>query len=288
MKAINQPNLSFSDVWQSCIDGIPHEDLKNRFNHINTHLVAQSLEYSQKAPIAELYLMDNFAGTNDDIVSGTITKQELKDLYSLYMVPANKPARTYYDQLKFAAPLNICPFCGFGHVSTLDHYLPKAKFPLISILPINLVPSCADCNKGKSASIATTKSKQCIHPYFDHGQLINEQWVFAEVDETSPASISYYSNPPSNWEEDDKSRVNSHFKDFKLANRYRTQASTELAPLKGELESDFNISGSSGVRTELLKRAEVAKSLHKNHWKTAMFQALANSEWYCTGGFRAV
>jgi hypothetical protein len=39
------------------------------------------------------------------------------------------------------------------------------------------------------------------------------------------------------------------------------------------------------LRVILEEEANNLKLRHKNHWRTAMFQALANSEWYCHGCF---
>lgn len=72
-------------------------------------------------------------------------KDKLIKLYSkLYN---NKVAKLYYDAI--CSTSNKCPFCEFGQVATLDHYLPKLKFPIFSILPYNLVPCCRDCNSNK-------------------------------------------------------------------------------------------------------------------------------------------
>jgi len=286
MRAINIPTLVYRNVVQTCISSIPSDDVRDRIAANSKYII----------PIAETYLLlanngpnffliQPFAGKDDEHVIENVTKKELKDLYSGQMVPASKPSRIFYDALKISAPLGICPFCGFGHVRTLDHYLPKAKFPLFSILPINLVPACADCNKDKTAGIATTAGGQCLHPYFDRGHFINEQWLYAEVIETEPSTIKFFVNPPANWTVIDKQRVMSHFIDFKLAGRFAVQAANEITTLKGELQYDYPFSGEAGVRHELGKKAVVAKILHKNSWKTAMYQALAANDWYCRGGF---
>ena len=277
MRIINPPNTNFNEIWETCLDSISSDNLRTRLENINPQIFNATQDYLQKAPSADLYLITKFNGRDNDIVVGAVTKKELKNLYSSHMVPASKPARTYYDQLKLAAPLNICPLCGFGQVSTLDHYLPKAKFPLLSILPVNLVPSCLDCNKGKSSGVADRKENQCIHPYFDHGYFIDEQWIFAEVVENTPASLSFFVQAPIDWERADKKRVNSHFVDFKLADRFSIQAASELAILKCELQIDFPYSGSEGVKRDLERKVLAAEQLHKNSWKTAMYQALAKS-----------
>ncbi|MEZ8042174.1 HNH endonuclease [Vibrio sp. 10N.286.46.A8] len=239
------------------------------------------------APTTTLFTIPTFLGSNEDYVVANVTKKELKDLYSAQMVPSSKPSRKYYDKIKLSAPLGICPFCGFGHVYTLDHYLPKAKYPLISILPVNLVPSCSDCNKGKSASTASNAGELCMHPYFDHGHFINEQWLYAQVIETTPITITFFVAPPSTWSLTDQQRVSAHFSDFDLAKRYSVQAASELSTLKYELQYDFDFSGgSTGIRHELDKRIFAAEQQHKNSWKTAMYQALKLSGRYCNGGFR--
>ena len=39
--------------------------------------------------------------------------------------------------------------CHTSEVDTLDHYLPKSKYPSLSINPLNLIPICNKCNKTK-------------------------------------------------------------------------------------------------------------------------------------------
>jgi hypothetical protein len=73
-------------------------------------------------------------------VQGSVRKKDMKQLYTQQMVQ-NKKGRKIYDKLMNIAPLSRCPFCGIGIVSTLDHYLPKAKFPIFSVLTYNLIVS---------------------------------------------------------------------------------------------------------------------------------------------------
>lgn len=60
-----------------------------------------------------------------------------------------------------------CPICdcSFAYSQvTLDHILPKSKFPFLSITPINLVPTCYNCNMRKNDGIPS----KVLNPYF-HG-----------------------------------------------------------------------------------------------------------------------
>jgi 5-methylcytosine-specific restriction endonuclease McrA len=129
-------------------------------------------------------------------VLGGMTKSEFTDLYRVQMVGEGKPGRKYYDQLMMLAPLQKCPYCGFGQASTLDHFLSKARYPAFSVLSTNLVPACTDCNKGKGAS-AVTQEIQTLHPYFEQDVIETEPWLYAEVIECAPPAARYFVQPPS-------------------------------------------------------------------------------------------
>ena len=65
--------------------------------------------------------------------------------------------------------LNYCPACGeFGRPNTLDHYLPKGKYPHFCITPANLFPMCDRCQKEKGEKTGTVAEPRFfLHPYFD-------------------------------------------------------------------------------------------------------------------------
>lgn len=55
--------------------------------------------------------------------------------------------------------VNICPYCGMNYITSvskkngeiktiasLDHYLPKNKYPFLAMNIYNLIPSCTNCN----------------------------------------------------------------------------------------------------------------------------------------------
>lgn len=285
MRAIAPPILKPQLVYQTCIDSISDTNLRDRLNAVANNIVAAALNYEQKAKAKQLYTIPANHCENDDIVLGEVTKQELKSVYSLHMVERSKPARLIYDQLLSLAPLGRCPFCGVGHASTLDHYLPKNKFPQLSVTPLNLVPSCKDCNIGKKFAFAITAERQCLHPYFDHHNFIQEQWLHAKVEQTNPTVVRFFVQAPNHWDNISKERVQSHFNDFNLALRYSIEASNQIACLRDLLLIYWNCSGSIGVKQYLMTEALGYFKQHANSWQNAMFQALAKSDWYCDGGF---
>lgn len=285
MRAIDAPKYNAEEVYQTCINSIRDLDLRNRLNAVTAAISASADDYTQKAQTKQFFQIPPLVSGNAEVVVGAVTKQELKDVYTQHMLGNGKPARDIYDDILDLAPLGKCPFCGVGVATTLDHYLPKSKFPTVSVLPINLVPSCKDCNTGKNADIATTAGEQCLHPYFDHQHFVTEQWLFSKVVQTYPASIQFYAEPPQHWDAISNERVKSHFEDYNLATRYSIEVTTELAILKETLSQYMSLAGAELVKQHLNIVANSHQRLHQNSWHTALYQALSNSEWFCAGGY---
>jgi len=98
-----------------------------------------------------------------------IPENKKKSFKYLYTHPAAGSAQgIVLDDLN-DHELNLCPACGeFGKPNTLDHYLPKGKYPHFSITPANLFPMCDSCQKEKLEKTHTAReSRLFLHPYFD-------------------------------------------------------------------------------------------------------------------------
>ncbi|TKI70385.1 HNH endonuclease [Sulfurimonas crateris] len=276
MRIIPKPNISPVRAYVACYSSFANPVIQNNFKSIASFINTQSMLYDTNANNMNLYTFQPHV-----VVQGTISKNDMKTLYKNNMVQ-NKRGRKIYDKLLSLAPLSRCPYCGVGEVSTLDHYLPKAEFPIFSVLPHNLVASCKDCNTGKLASYATTQNTQTLHPYYD--DFTTQQWLYARVLQTSPVSIEFYVNPHATWNQVDKDRVKEHFVNYKLYGRFAMQAANVLADLREE----FILYNSTplDIQQELQKKARSYESRYKNSWETAMYQALYQDQWYYNGGYQ--
>lgn len=62
--------------------------------------------------------------------------------------------KDYYEEFYDKSVEYVCPFCGLGTMLTskdkfreaFDHYLPRSKYPFVSLLRENLYPICHTCN----------------------------------------------------------------------------------------------------------------------------------------------
>lgn len=286
MRAITPPMQNPEDVFNLCINSISDQNLRARLSLVTADVIDAARDYFDKAQVRHLFSIPPNACRNTEIVIGAVTKEEFKKIYSDHMVGIGKPARNIYDLLLASAPRRKCPFCGFGQATTLDHYLPKAKFPLLSVLPWNLVPSCKDCNTGKNSTIATSENEQTLHPYFEQRSIMEEQWLRARLITSTPPVLEFYVDPPQHWDPIEKARVASHFLSYKLATRFSIEASNELASLKDIFSVLWGDLRFAGVQLHLQGTARGKAGQHVNSWDTAMYEALASSHWYVSGGFR--
>ncbi|MDI5986272.1 HNH endonuclease [Halomonas sp. M4R5S39] len=274
MKQLDRPNFDSLHVYETCVRSIAKPALRNELLRISEDVVVSSQEYCEMAAGAELYLIPS--SSKEDVIFGSAKGSDFSNLYSHHMVPAHKPGRRYYDQLLVSAN-GKCPFCGVGHASTLDHYLPKVKFPAYAVLPENLVPACKDCNHGKLSDAANVAGEQCLHPYFDEDDYFFCKWIYAVVERTSPPTINYYVKPPSGWNYVKRSRVEAHFRGFDISRKYSIEAASELAVLRSIYDSFLSSLEEDKLTEYFLAVAESEPS--PNTWKSALYVALAHDDW---------
>lgn len=283
MRKLPKPNLDAGSVYASCVQGVTNATAAKRFQ-----AAAQDMEhlaglYDSRAAAKELHLFAASEwGRPGQIAVGALTKGDLTSLYTDYMVMRNAPARPFYDRLLLVAPLGKCPYCGFGQVSTLDHFLSKARYPGFAVLPTNLVPCCGDCNQGKGASVLTANN-QIPHPYYEDQAIETDTWLFASIEETTPARAQYSVMIPNGWPAALALRVQNYFRDLELAARFAVEAASEIVSLSDLLAP---LANAELIRQKLQQDAGIERARRANTWKAALYEALASSAWYCEGGWR--
>jgi len=128
----------------------------------------------------QLY-MDIF-GNPEHIGPSIVTDENSGKFINLYLSPKIDSAQKVevLDIIRQHG-LDYCPSCGEdGYPRTLDHYLPKEKFPEFSILSSNLVPMCDTCQGEKlSKTVTDDGEKIFLHPYYD--RLDNIQVLVAQI-----------------------------------------------------------------------------------------------------------
>ncbi|MFJ5819846.1 HNH endonuclease [Streptomyces sp. NPDC093108] len=281
MWRVDHPKYTTENSFRACISRIRDPELKKRLQEAEASVIAAATSYASAAESVTLHSLEQ-----SRFIPDGVTKEELIAVYTSRMAKKKTAGRHIYDELILAAEDGRCPLCGQRPVSTLDHHLPKMLYPALAVDPLNLVPACADCNKLKRDVAPHSSEEETIHPYFDN--IEHDPWLRAHVIEVEPAALRFSVNPSRNWNSTLSERVHRHFKKFGLASLYASQAAQELGNIRYYLTQLYEADTSQGaqrVADHLREQAESRRQAHINSWQTAAYSALADSAWFCQGGF---
>ena len=210
-----------------------------------------------------------------DMVTDDLSKDDMVSLYTNKFAKKDQPGRKYYDKIKLAPPNSICPLCGIGQVTTLDHYMAKTLYPSLAVTPHNLIPACRDCNDPRGAVHFESAGDMTLHPYYDEVQ--NLEWLSAVIVSTFPICVKYAVSdtlPDSEL----RVRLSTHLEVFDLSNRYSKKAAEEISAHKLTYQEMLDNGGIEGLREYLQLLYTSAYSVEKNSWRTALYKALMNVE----------
>ncbi|WP_124771774.1 HNH endonuclease [Micromonospora inaquosa] len=271
MWPVPRPHYAGWDVlnfYGSCIVSNRSEDSRTRLIHLGKDVREAAERYESAAYFGELHRLKDLENQPDDAAS----RLDLLWAYTRGLVQ-NATGRRHYDELLARAPQGRCPFCGHRDVSTLDHQLPKASYPLLAVVPDNLVPSCSECNHRKNDAVAPTTATQILHPYFEHAS--NGRWLFARVVSLDPPALLFFAEPDSTFTATMQGRIRHQFTQFRLATLYGTQASRQVAGERLRLNQLRQEGGPAAVREHLRATAHSWAATSLNCWQHAMYEALA-------------
>lgn len=277
MRNLPQPPFILKDIYSNCVNDFTDDDKKKRLNDCLSYILEKEKDYLRLKGTKLLYEL------TDEICSELgIDKKELKSVYKQKFSYVNGPCRDTYLKIRGASPQNTCPICGQRKVSTLDHYLAQTHYPSLVVVPINLVPSCFDCNKKKLSSKPRIHIEETFHPYFDN--LGEERFLFMEIKEDIDLNICFYIAKPSSWDDDFYNRIHFHFTDMELNELYISHAIDEII---GNFDI-WRVMDPIDLKQHLLDLSNSRKKIDLNCWQVALFEGLSNSEWFCEKGVKNI
>ena len=277
MWPVEHPDLDAGETFATCISRVQDKTVRGRLTAIRPNIEAAANDYVKKAKTGNLHLIQQMETI--DGVSG----QELVKTYDSRMAKKGQPGRLIYDQIKLLPDGDRCPFCDHRNVSTLDHFLPKQRYPIFAVAPINLVGACRECNTAKSNVTPISEDDTLLHSYFD--KVNEQQWLFARVARRIPAALIFYVSAVAGWSDILNARIAHQFDLLGLAALYASQAAREITDIRQNLQQHFDNGEAAAVRAELRRQRKSRQANRVNSWQTATYQALAESDWFCDKGF---
>lgn len=277
MWQVAKPEYNALDTFKLCISKVRSSSMKRQLESISSHIELAADDYVVKAEAGELHLISGMSSI------GAVPGSEMVKTYTSRMAKKGQPGRVIYDKIKMLPENDICPFCGHRDVSTLDHVLPKADYPIFAVTPLNLVGSCGDCNKLKLNAAPSCAADTLLHPYFDAAS--DTQWLAARVVRGATAAVTFYVLHVAQFNANLNARISHQFRVLGLAKLYSSQAAREISGIRANLKRHRDSGGAAAVRLELQHQFKSRQAIQINSWQTAMYQALARSHWFCDGGF---
>ena len=272
MNKLEKPKENVKDVYKVCISKVADVDLKTKLQACSIEIEQDEELYDKKGKLGKLREFPQ-----KDMVNGNIDIKEMKKVYTYRMVDLKQPGRLFYNKLLNS--VQICPFCGIRDVATLDHYLPKTKYATTVVTPINLIPACRDCNSNKDTNDVTIANEEVWHPYYDDYGTV--RWLYAKIiEDSSPVAMFYVDTSSCDISIEDMIKIRNSFSIFKLSKLYGIYAAKELEDIDYLMRNLKKNTGNIGVKQQLNMMYESYRCADANSYKTALYDALKENEWY--------
>jgi len=207
------------------------------------------------------------------IVSHDFNNAEKTDLLSLYkfksaVLQELKIHLTTIDGRKF----NTCQMCTVEPVGSFDHIIPKDEFPEHSVNPINLFPSCLNCNSIKGRRWLSDGQRMFLNLFFDR------------IPDVEYLKIDFQSYPIPDFSIDgalltpDKEVIiRSHYENLDLFKRYRENSNEIIDPVITQAKTLVPRIGLEEFRNTVQESVIDMQTLYGvNHWKSLLRLALVN------------
>ena len=255
-----------------------HQLRRRRMQAARTEVLAAYQEYENAAP--------EVGGLHEAPLTDP-QKEAMQHAFTVETEPMTSLRGNLLKRISVAK----CPFCSISESSTLDHYLPKERYPEFSVFPKNLIPSCAVCNTRKRDRILIegTNVRRFLHPCYD----VIPNMVFLHVRtrmEADALNLSYRLTRPPGMAIRTFRHLQSHFNELDLADRYRRMGLEHLGGLYPALRRAYGPGeDAERVAEKLIEEAKDFEEMSgPNYWLAKLYRALAGNDDFCDGGFEAV
>jgi len=193
----------------------------------------------------------------------------LESMYSNRTLPLKEIRRALFERIGTDVE-DLCPYClASSSPRTLDHHLPKKRFPELSACHINLIPACSECQDHKDQSVNDVVNLYFFQPTFGC------QWLHgvASVGSlTGSIGVAFKCEPPST--DPAGAAIVQHFDTLDLCARY----SRKIAELVSEAIALWQGTPPVSIGASFLNAAAyVERTLGPNYWKAVAYRAVAAS-----------
>lgn len=249
------------DIYKVCEQAYSSQKMKKSLSIYEKMIDSVSREYDKHIPNE----FDKFSHPKTSIND----KKIMKNVYENKFV--RERCGNYYDTI-IANANQICPFCGEGWPTNLDHFLPKAEYPFLIVTPENLVPSCKDCNMEKNNANPVSNEEVPLHPYYDN---FLTEWLEVSIDFSKQdiLGFEFRNNLDVMAEPILSKRIDAHMKVHGLKSSFATHAISEMNSKKRNHLRQAKI-GKEKLKMELQWELNSFQAEDNNSWRSALYREL--------------
>jgi hypothetical protein len=275
---MSAPTLDFIQVFNQCINAQIEPKNRTELEKLIPLLICSKKHYEEAAA------SNCFHNIPPPTVYSTEEEDLLKKVYKQRFAKFKSCGRDFYDKILASAPNEKCLLCGQGTATELDHYLPQTTYPDLSVLPINLIPVCSECNFKKREHIPTQYENCIFHPYFDNFENIN--WLNAQIIPNKIASV-YFSIAP-NIDDSLQKRLNFICTKLNLNKVWQLKYGSRLIEVAQSLKAHKYASGTELDACYVKAHTIYLKETARTFTDKVFYNALSESEWFINGGFEDI
>lgn len=291
------PDFTIEDTYPICINYIDDDSIKKYMAGMQDHVYAQSKKYLELINQSKLEELDIPTVFNIPVdASGKKNKSHENNwfvkLYKYYFSKNDikyTNANQFYNRIKLdgitSSKSKRCCYCNNHKIEVVDHFLPESKYIFLAVNPVNLVPSCEECNDNKHAYSPDSSKPVLVHPYFDN---INDiSWLDVMLrervkDEAENKYIYSFEYFVKNLDECPISveRIKKTFAQLKINNNITFDAQNFF---NTELVYDLNDPDELGNLSDVDLALHFKKKFERliiqgygvNHWKVTLYKMLS-------------
>jgi 5-methylcytosine-specific restriction endonuclease McrA len=212
----------------------------------------------------------------NDIPLERLLKRRKDSLKNLYSHSKDSELHKILDTMRRKHGLLFCPSCGeSGKLGTLDHYLPKAIYPELSIFLINLTPMCTDCQGEKGTDIEDEYGRKLfIHPYFDS---IDEVLLSLSIAAPFSNPSSFIIEIPNDVQEPMRSLIERHLSGVDFHNRFEDFCIGSYPAFLGTI-ADEREDGDPDTAFRIVRRfLRKEERMNPNKWEAIFYRGILNN-----------
>lgn len=274
MNNLKPPTIDAESVYESVKN---RKTIRNRkiLENIKTEVFERYKEYKKTSNELEK-ISDTIISSPEDreVMKGCYTRSDSSYLET-QVIEKTITNQSIQDQ-------NKCPYCRINKPNTIDHYLPKNQYPEYSILPINLIPCCGECNSLKGENWINDGVRIFINFYFDKipkCKFLKAELTFNILNIKDTTNVKFIFDENSIENEYIKKILKSHYQKLNLLNIYSQYVNEEISNLYDSI-NDEDIESADDIYKSVKRELKMLeKNYGLNYWKAVLYRAVMDSDY---------